>query len=80
MVFLLVTKTLLIFILLTELNASDPISYVDDLATLRHISDAIGGSKWGVIGADISQRNNLDEARFYVELSQHIVESTGWTQ
>lgn len=63
-----------------ELNTSDPIGYVDDLATLRHIADAIGGPNWGVIGADISTTNHADEARFYIELSQHIVESTGWTK
>lgn len=65
---------------ISELNTSDPIGYVDDLATLRHISDAIGGSNWSVIGGDISSMNHPDEARFYVELSQHIVESTGWIE
>lgn len=62
----------------TERCGSDPIRYVDDLATLREISEAFGKSSWGVIGADVSAANSPDEAQFYVELSQNFVDATGW--
>lgn len=68
----------MIYILVAELSGSDPISYVDDLATLREISEAFGKSAWGVIGADVSAANSPDEAQFYVELSQNFVDATGW--
>lgn len=65
-------------VLVEELSGSDPIRYVDDLATLREISEAFGKSSWGVIGADVSAANSPVEAQFYVELSQNFVDATGW--
>lgn len=65
-----------------EFSSSNAISYVDDLTTLRNIVDAIGNgqNRWSVIGADVSSISDIDEAKLYAELSQHIVKASGWEQ
>lgn len=53
---------------------------MDDLQTLRTMLDAFNEKKWNVVGSDMSNRSEPDEAKLFKELSQHIVESIGWIQ
>lgn len=70
--------------IIIDFNTTDAINYVDDLSTLRTIVDAFvmknARNKWSVVGTDLSEGSNEDEARLYSELSLHTIDAVGWVQ